>query len=148
MHIIPKKYMGILIKLLTENKLIICAFVNYFIKFQEKNLNLNQDSNSDLQPCSGMLFQEEGVRVNWQMNKDSSMVERQARDLEVRVRVPVQVQIFLLKCDNANAQIISLFSLNNLICTLPSYPDDILYFFLSLFIIDRLIGLWVSVYEY
>ena len=30
------------------------------------------------------------------------MVERQARDLEVRVRVlvPVQVKIFLLKCDN------------------------------------------------
>ena len=25
------------------------------------------------------------------------MIERQARDLEVRVRVPVQVQIFLLK---------------------------------------------------
>ena len=31
------------------------------------------------------------------MNQDSSMVERQARDLEVRVRVPVQVQIFFLK---------------------------------------------------
>ena len=47
------------------------------IKFQEKNLNLNRDSNSD-----------------------SSMVERQARDLEVRIRVPVQDQIFLLKFDN------------------------------------------------
>ena len=30
------------------------------------------------------------------------MVERQARDLEVRVRVPVQVQIFLLKFDKFN----------------------------------------------
>ena len=35
--------------------------------------------------------------MNWQENQDSSMVERQARDLEVRVRIPVQVQIFLLK---------------------------------------------------
>ena len=30
-------------------------------------------------------------------NQDISMVERQARDLEVRVRILVQVQIFLLK---------------------------------------------------
>ena len=29
------------------------------------------------------------------------MVECQARDLEVQVRVPVQVKIFLLKFDNA-----------------------------------------------
>ena len=35
---------------------------------------------------------------------DSSMAERQARDLEVRVRVPVQVQIFLLKSDDVNVQ--------------------------------------------
>ena len=35
--------------------------------------------------------------MNCQENQDSSMVERQGRDLEVRVRVPVQVQIFLLK---------------------------------------------------
>ena len=35
--------------------------------------------------------------MNWQENQDCSMVERQARDLEVRVRIPVQVQIFLLK---------------------------------------------------
>ena len=35
--------------------------------------------------------------MNWQENQDSSMVECQARDLEVRVRVLVQVQIFLLK---------------------------------------------------
>ena len=28
------------------------------------------------------------------------MVERQARDLAIRVRVPIQVQIFLLKFDN------------------------------------------------
>ena len=62
-----------------------------------------------------MLFQEEGLRVNWQLNQDSSMVERQARDLEVRVRVLVQVRIFFLKFDNVNSQIISSFSLNNLI---------------------------------
>ena len=35
--------------------------------------------------------------MNWQENQDSSMVEHQARDLEVRVRIPVQVQNFLLK---------------------------------------------------
>ena len=28
----------------------------------------------------------------------------QTRDLEVRVRVPVQVQIFLWKCNNVNVQ--------------------------------------------
>ena len=41
--------------------------------------------------------------MNWQENQDSSMVERQARDLEVRVRVPVQVQIFLLKFNNGKS---------------------------------------------
>ena len=66
---------------------IICAFVNCLVKFQEKNLNLNRF--------------EEGLRMNWQLNQDSSMVERQARDLEARVRVPVQVQFFLLKFDNS-----------------------------------------------
>ena len=44
------------------------------------------------------LFQEENLKMNWQENQDSTRVERQARDLEVRVRIPVQVQIFLLKC--------------------------------------------------
>ena len=48
------------------------------IKLQAKNLNLNRDSNSDLH--------------------DSSMVERQASDREVRI--PVQVQILLLKFNN------------------------------------------------
>ena len=51
-----------------------------------------------------MLFQEEGLRVNWQLNQDTSMVEHQAKDLEVRVLVPVQVQIFLLKFDDVNLQ--------------------------------------------
>ena len=46
------------------------------------------------------LFQEESLKVDWHENQDSSMVERQARDLEVRVWVPVQVQIFLLKNSN------------------------------------------------
>ena len=35
--------------------------------------------------------------MNWNKNQDSSVVERQARDLEVRVRIPVQVQIVLLQ---------------------------------------------------
>ena len=38
--------------------------------------------------------------MSWQENQDSSMVERQARDLEVRVRIPVPAQIFLLKFNN------------------------------------------------
>ena len=42
--------------------------------------------------------------MNWQENQDSSMVERQARDLEVRVRVLVQVQIFLLKFNKENLE--------------------------------------------
>ena len=40
---------------------------------------------------SWKLFQEEILKVNWQENQDSSMVEHQARDLEVRVGGPVQV---------------------------------------------------------
>ena len=45
------------------------------------------------------------------------MVERQAKDLEVLVRGPVQIQIFLFKCDNVNVQRhkLCLFSFNNLI---------------------------------
>ena len=38
--------------------------------------------------------------MNWELNRDSSMVEHQARNQKVRVRVPVQVEIFLVKCDN------------------------------------------------
>ena len=45
------------------------------------------------------LFQE-SLKANWHDNQDSSMVERQVRDLEVRVRVPVQVRSFLLKFNN------------------------------------------------
>ena len=40
-------------QIISENKpynLRVCAFT--FHKFQEKNLNLNRDSNSDLQICS------------------------------------------------------------------------------------------------
>ena len=43
------------------------------------------------------IFQDESLRVDWNKNQDSSMVERQNRDQEVRVRIPVLVQIFLLK---------------------------------------------------
>ena len=42
-------------------------------------------------------FEHLHLKVYWNKNEDSSMVERQARDLEVRVRIPVKVQIFLLK---------------------------------------------------
>ena len=38
--------------------------------------------------------------MNWEENQDSSMVQRQARDMEVRVRIPVNIQIFLLKFNN------------------------------------------------
>ena len=31
------------------------------------------------------LFQEESLKVDWHENQDSSMVERQSRDLEVRI---------------------------------------------------------------
>ena len=37
----------------------------------------------DHMPCSSELFQEKRLKVNWQENQDSSMVERQARDVEV-----------------------------------------------------------------
>ena len=43
------------------------------------------------------------MKVNWQENQDSSMVERQAGDLEVRIRVPVQ--IFLLEFDDDKPQL-------------------------------------------
>ena len=43
------------------------------------------------------IFTFHKFQLNWNKNEDSPMVERQARDLKVRVRIPVQVQIFLLK---------------------------------------------------
>ena len=52
-----------------------------------------------LKNAAWQLFQEESLRVGWHENQDSSMVERQDKDLEVRVRVPVHVQIFPLKCN-------------------------------------------------
>ena len=47
--------------------------------------------------------------MNWQENQDSSLVERQATDLEVRVQVPVQIQIFLLKFNSIKICIINFF---------------------------------------
>ena len=38
--------------------------------------------------ASGIVFQEEGLSMNWQLTQDSSMVERQAIDLEVRGSSP------------------------------------------------------------
>ena len=35
--------------------------------------------------------------MNWSKNQDCSMVEHQAKDLEVLLQIPDQVQIFLLK---------------------------------------------------
>ena len=49
------------------------------------------------------------------------MVERQARDLEVRVRVPVPGQIFLLKFDDG----------------LRSYNDGFLYFNFSILTVSE-----------
>ena len=58
------------IKLLSQNKVITCAFVHlhYQIALQQ-----------------WQLLQEEGLRVDWQLNQDSSMEDRRTRDLEVRV---------------------------------------------------------------
>ena len=43
------------------------------------------------------------------------MVERQATDLEVRVRIPVQVEVFLLKFNLVNGQTRKLQGLSSLI---------------------------------
>ena len=51
----------------------------------------------------------------WQLNQDSSMVEYQARDLEVRV--PVQVQIFLLKSDK-------LYSISEISCIINNSRES------------------------
>ena len=59
---------------------------------------LNQIISENKQPCrKWQTFQEESLKENWNKNQDSSMAERQTRDLEVRVRIPGQVQVFLLK---------------------------------------------------
>ena len=92
------------IKLLVKTNLIISAFIIYIIKFQEKNLNLNRDSNSNLQISSlalwhwAILVQVSRGKFEGKLAGDSSLVERQARNLEVRVQT--QVQIFLLKFNN------------------------------------------------
>ena len=88
-------------QIISENKpynLRLCTFT--FHKFEEKNLNLNRDSMINrwhvvswiTHPCrKWQTFQEESLKMNWNKNQGSSMVERQARDLEVRVRIPVQI---------------------------------------------------------
>ena len=60
------------------------------------NLIISENKPYNLRLCT-FTFQLESLKVNWNKNQDSSMAERQARDLEVRVRIPVQAQIFLLK---------------------------------------------------
>ena len=45
------------------------------------------------------MFQKEGLSVNWQLNQNSSIVEHQARDLEVRGSSPGSGSNFLLKSD-------------------------------------------------
>ena len=78
----------------------------YFLIFQEKHLNLNRDTNSDLQ-ISSLVFYHWGILVELPVHPE----------VQVRVRVPVQVQIFLLKYDNVNLQRhkVCLFLPNNLI---------------------------------
>ena len=87
------------------------AIENLLHKFQEKNLNLNRDSNSDLQISSLALWS--GSYSNSPSNSPLEMSATSTRlyvpwhytrDLEVRVRVPVQVQIFLLKFNNGYVQ--------------------------------------------
>ena len=63
--------------------------LNKIIKCLNKIFSENKHYNLSL--CTFTL------KVNWNKNQYSSMVKRQARDLEVRVRIPVQVLIFLLK---------------------------------------------------
>ena len=64
------------------------------------------------------------MKVNWQENQDSSMVERQARDLEVRVQIPVQVRIFHLKFNK-------IYCIEGKVSYLRSGEDDFALFLLT-----------------
>ena len=102
-----KEIIKCLNQIISENKpynLRLCTFTLH--KFQEKNLNLNRDLNSDLQISSLALSGSYSnspsnspleMFATFYKNQDSLMANRQTKDLEVRVQIPVQVQIFLLK---------------------------------------------------
>ena len=80
-----------------------------FNKCDALNQIISENKPYNLHLCTYTFhkFQEiSSLAVNWNKNQDSSMVEHQARDLEVRVRIPVQVQIFLLKFMKYNLQIL------------------------------------------
>ena len=54
----------------------------YVIRFQEKNLYLNRDSNLQIsRACEWHVFQEDYLSMHWQLNQNSSMTEGQAKDL-------------------------------------------------------------------
>ena len=85
--------------IISENKpynLCLCTFTLLNFKgFLNQQMAASVKDHIALQ--SWQLVQEQSLKVNWQENQDSSMVERHARDLEVQVRVPVQVQEQSLK---------------------------------------------------
>ena len=87
-------------ELVTDHYLLISKIKSPKPYFQKKTQKVVQEEEFKLQlfeqESKWQLFQEEILKVISHENQNSSMVERQARDLEVRVRIPFQVQIFLL----------------------------------------------------
>ena len=91
--------------------------LNQLIKCLNQIISENKPYN--LRPCRFTFykFQEESLKVNWNKNQDSSMVERQARDLEARGSNPGQDSIFSdeIKYQFCKTQIISFYLLINMI---------------------------------
>ena len=81
--------------LITGNKLIICFLWNYNSRFSREYF----DSVTDQNALHSVAFRIEILKcaINW--TRISQMVERQTRDLEVQVWVPVQVRIFPSKSE-------------------------------------------------
>ena len=76
----------------------------YKLDFQEKNLNLDRDSNLKnscmlkVESVWYVSFQEEHLSVDWSGNLDSSIGKSTRLVIwRSKVRIVVQVQIFLLK---------------------------------------------------
>ena len=86
---------------LTLLKLLLKIFqqriLNQIIKCLNQIISENKPYNLRLCTFTLHKFQEKSLKVDWNKYQDSLMAERQTRDLEVRVQIPVQVQIFLLK---------------------------------------------------
>ena len=57
------------IKLLSENKRLICTFGNIHYQISREKF----EPEPGLEHASGMLFQEESLSVNWYLNQDSSI---------------------------------------------------------------------------